>query len=417
MDANFDTIVIGGGASGMFAAGRAGEHGSCLLVEKNSRLGVKLGLTGNGRCNVTNSADPDDFIKAYGRNGRFLYRALSEFSNRDLIAFLEEAGVKTSAEEGGKVFPENGDAGSVIAALEKYLKKNKVSVKYNSRAVRLVVSGGNAAGVELKDTGEIIVAGRVIIATGGLSYPETGSTGDGYRMAEEAGHRIVAPKAALVPLESAESFITKLQGVSLEGVAAAVFAGKKKMASGLGDMIFTHFGVSGPLIMNLSGAVSAYAQGEGKLTLSIDLKPGLPGEKLDAVLQEEFRAKGLKTIGGTMRAFLPGRLALLVVELAGVPVEKKCSGITREERKKIAELMKDFRLGVTGTRPIAEATVTAGGVRLDEINPYTMESKIVRGLFFCGEVIDIDGITGGYNLQAAFSTAYLAGGKNYETGG
>ena len=407
----YEVIVIGGGASGMLAAGRSAENGSrVLLLERNSRPGRKLGITGKGRCNLTNTCGIEDFIENYGRNGKFLYRALIEFPSAALVAFFNENGVETKEERGGRVFPASDDSASVVRALETYMKRHGVDIMLNSRVKGILTGdrGGFVAGVELGKEGGRIKAGKVILATGGLSYPATGSTGDGYAMAERLGHAIVPPKPALVPLETEEEFPKRLQGLSLENVRATVNCDGRRKESEFGDMLFTHFGVSGPIILKLSGSI-VERLGEGrKVVLSINLKPALDETKLEGRLLREFASSGRKTLATVMKNLLPKALVPIFLDLAGTPGEKKCGQVTAAERKKIAGLMADLRITVARPRPFEEAIITRGGVDLREVDPRTMQSRKVKGLYFCGEVLDIDGTTGGFNLQAAFSTAYLA---------
>lgn len=409
--ADYDVIVIGGGASGMFAAGRAAESGArVLLLERNDRLGRKLGITGQGRCNLTNTDERAAFIENFGRNGRFLHRAFTELSNRDLVEFFRARGVPTKEERGGRVFPASGSSASVVRALAAYLKERGVAVVFNARAEKVVVdpASGAVAGVRVAGRDGMIAAKKVILATGGLSYPATGSTGDGYAMAAALGHTIVPPRPSLVPLETVERFPKELQGLSLENVRATALSNGKRIASEFGDMIFTHFGVSGPIVLRLSGAVVERLVRKERVELAIDLKPALDPKKLEARLIREFAGGGAKGLRTVMKNLLPRALIPVFLERSGIPGEKKCAEITAGERRALAALLKDFRLQVKRARPIAEAIITRGGVDLKEIDPRTMESKRVKGLFFCGEIIDIDGTTGGYNLQAAFSTAYLA---------
>jgi predicted Rossmann fold flavoprotein len=407
----YDAIVVGGGASGMLAAGRAAENGSrVLLLERNGRLGKKLSMTGDGRCNLTNTDDTAEFIENFGRNGKFLYRALTEFSSHDLIAFYNGLGVKTKEEKGGRIFPASGNAESVVKALERYLKRHTVTVKLNSRAEQIIVdpASGAAAGVALRNIEGAIRARKIILATGGLSYPASGSTGDGYSMAEKLGHTIIPLKPALVPLETQETIPKDLQGVSLDNVAVTVVSKNKKVASNLGDMLFTHFGISGPVILALSGRIVELLGETEKVVISIHLKPALDATGLEDWFIREFAASGNKSIRTVMKGLLPKTLGRVLVKSSGISEDKKCNQIAGDERKKLVELIMDFRLTVTRPRPIEEAIVTRGGIDLSEINPRTMESRKVKGLYFCGEIMDIDGNSGGYNLQAAFSTAYLA---------
>jgi predicted Rossmann fold flavoprotein len=407
----YDVIVIGGGPAGMLAAGSAAERGArIVLLERNARLGRKLALTGDGRCNLTNADRMDDFVSAFGANGRFLYRAFSEFSNRDLIAFFEARGVPTKEETGGRIFPVSDRAGSVVDALERYMRQQDVAVRLGRRAERIVVdaASGAAAGVKIEGRETILEAPGVILATGGLSYPATGSTGDGYAMARALGHTIVPPRPALVPLETAGRPAKRLQGVALSGVTVSAVSGGKRLASRTGDMIFTHYGVSGPAVLALSGLVVECLDRGESVEIAIDLVPALDGPALEKALIGEFSVSGGKLLATVLAGFVPKALTAALLRVGKIPEETRCSRVTGAQRKRIAGLLADFRLAVKRPRSIVEAVVTRGGIDLKEVDPRTMESKIVGGLFFCGEILDVDGASGGYNLQAAFSTARLA---------
>jgi predicted Rossmann fold flavoprotein len=407
----FDVAVIGGGAAGMLAAGSAAERGlRVILLERNARLGKKLGITGDGRCNLTNTDERDDFIRSFGANGRFLYRAFAAFSNHDLIAFFNGQGVATKEERGGRIFPASDRAESVIGALERYMKRHGVAVRLSSRAERIVVdaASGAVAGVRIRDRETTIGTKNVILATGGLSYPATGSTGDGYSMAKALGHTIVPPRPALVPVETAETFPKDLQGLSLSGVAVTVMSGRKRIASESGDLIFTHYGISGPVVLSLSGAIVERLDRKEPVAVSINLKPAFDRAGLEELLIREFAGSARKLIGTAMKGLVPKALVPVLLNAGGISEEKQCGRITSAERKRLAGSLADFRLTVKRPRPIDEAVVTRGGIELKEVDPRTMESRKVKGLYFCGELLDIDGSTGGYNLQAAFSTARLA---------
>ena len=407
----YDVVVIGGGASGMFAAGRAAENGSrVLLLERNARLGKKLSITGNGRCNLTNTDGTDEFVRNFGANGKFLYRALTEFSRHDLVAFFKGCGVETREEDGGRIFPARGNSESVVRALERYLRQHGVTVRLNSRVEGIPVDSASRAvsGVKIGGREEIIGANNVILATGGLSYPRTGSTGDGYAMARALGHAIVPPKPALVPLETEERFPKDLQGLSLRDVTVTVVSDGKYVAAEDGDLLFTHFGVSGPVILSLSALAVEHLDEGRKVEISIDFTPALDGSAPAKWLIEALAGSLRRSIGTVMKGLVPKALVPVLMRSSGIAADKKCGQITGGERKRLAALLADFRLRITEARPIDEAVVTRGGVDLKEIDPRTMESRKVKGLYFCGEIMDIDGRTGGYNLQAAFSTAYLA---------
>ena len=409
----YDVVVIGGGASGMLAAGRAAERGlRVLLLERNERPGKKLSITGNGRCNLTNTDERDEFIENFGRNGKFLYRALTNFSNRDLVAFFHRLGVRTKEEEGGRIFPASDSSENVVHALKRYMKRNEVTVRLDSRAERITVNSASGAvsGVKVRGSKEIFKTKSVILATGGLSYRATGCTGDGYSMAKELGHTIVPLSPALVPLETEEKFPKDLQGVSLKNVKVTALSGNRRIASESGDLLFTHYGVSGPVVLALSGLiVERLARNEDeKVAVSINLQPALERAALEKRLIDELAGSGGKSICTVMRRVLPRSLVPVFMKSIGVPGNKTCSQITSDERKRLTSLMMDLRLTVRKPRPIDEAIITRGGIDVNEINPRTMESRKVKGLYFCGEIMDIDGSSGGYNLQAAFSTACLA---------
>ncbi len=401
-------IVVGGGASGMMAAGRAAESGApVLLLEKTKRLGNKLRITGQGRCNLTNVADISDFIAHFGPNGSFLRNAFARFFNQDLIDFFAAQGVSTVVERGQRVFPASNDAHQVAEALAGYLRRSGARVRFKTRVTELEAEGERISGVQTEG-GEFLTAGAVIVATGGASYPGTGSTGDGYRLAQALGHTIVPIRPALVPLVVKEDHAEALQGLSLRNVEVTLLLDDQPVTRQFGEMLFTHFGVSGPIILTLSAqVVDRLAQ--GKLELSINLKPALSDEQLDRRLQRDFDRFGKRAFRNILKELLPHKMIALFVRLTGIPPDKPAHQITVTERKRLFSLLRDFRLTIVGHRPIAEAIVTAGGVSTQEVDPRTMESRLVKGLYFCGEVLDINADTGGYNLQAAFSTGYVAG--------
>lgn len=400
-------IVVGGGASGMMAAGRAGELGApVLLLEKTPKLGNKLRITGKGRCNLTNVAQWEDFIAHFGANGRFLYGAFSRFFVDDLRAFFADRGVPTVVERGGRVFPASNDAGQVADALVGYLRQGNVALRRRTPVSALVVEGGRVVGVESQ--GRVFRGRAVIVATGGASYPGTGSTGDGYALLAAVGHTIVPPHPALVPLEVAEPFVCSLQGLSLRNVRATLLVDGRPLRSEFGEMLFTRTGLSGPIILTMSKQAGE-AVGRGRVEASIDLKPALTDDELDARLRRDLDEHGRRSFQRILQGLLPRLLIPAFIELTGIPAEKRGHQITAAERRRLFDLLRDLRFTITGTRPIGEAIVTAGGVRVDELDPRTMASRLVSGLYCCGEVIDVDADTGGYNLQAAFSTGYLAG--------
>lgn len=406
-----DVIIIGAGPAGMMAAIRAAERGAkVILLDKNKVLGKKILITGKGRCNLTNDADLEDFIANFPGNGKFLYSALYSFTNIDLINFFTSLGVELKIERGGRVFPVSDKSKDIVAALEKLLKVHKVKTIKNSEIENIYIENDGRKIVMLKG-GEKIEGPQLIIATGGLSYPKTGSTGDGYDWAKRFGHKIIDPKPSLIPLETKENWIKDLQGLSLRNVAITIKdMDDKKIAEEFGEMLFTHFGISGPVVLTASRKAVIYWEKNSKdLTVSIDLKPALDSEKLDNRLQRDFKKYSNKQFKNALNDLLPQKLIPIIINLVKIDPEKKVNSITKEERQSLNHLIKNFSLTVTGTRPIDEAIITKGGVDTKEINPQNMESKIIKGLFFCGEVLDIDGYTGGYNLQAAFSTGFLAG--------
>jgi predicted Rossmann fold flavoprotein len=416
--------VIGGGPAGLIAAGQAAKLGAeTLLLEKMDRPGRKLRITGKGRCNLTNIAPLSQFIEHFRPNGRFLRQAFSQFLTSELLAFFEELGVPTVTERGGRVFPASGRAQDVADALVQWIAKCGVNLRNRSAVERLNVEEKKVTGVKVyravssmrkastirPSCGQIYNADAVIIATGGASYPETGSTGDGYQLAELAGHSIVQIRPALVPLETRGDIAQRLQGLSLRNVKVQVRVDGKKRGQGFGEMVFTHFGVSGPVILSLSRqVVDALLLGQ-KVELSIDLKPALDHEKLDARLLRELDAHGKQHFQTLLKELLPRKMIPVCMDLVDIFHGKVGHQITTMERKRLRMWLKDFRLQVNAYRPFKEAVVTAGGVNTREVEPRTMASRIVEHLYFAGEVLDVDADTGGYNLQAAFSTGWIAG--------
>lgn len=403
-------IVVGGGPAGMMAAAVAAENGGRVtLLEKKEKPGKKLKITGKGRCNITSALDRENFISGYAGNGRFLYSALNEFSNRDLIEFFNRHGVATVVERGQRVFPASNRAEDVVTVLHKNMLDNGVEVICPRRVEGIKIEASQVVGIKVE--GELMLCQAVIIATGGMSYPGTGSTGDGYAWAQAAGHHLVKPRPGLVPLVVEEEWVKKLQGLSLKNVRAqACRLNGSKINEEFGEMLFTHFGVSGPIILSMSRDVGEilYQQRES-VRLLIDLKPALSEEKLDERLQRDLSRYSRRQFKNSLDDLLPQKLIPVIVELSGIDGNKESNQISRNERHRLLELLKGLELTINGTRPIAEAIVTAGGVDVKQINPKTMESKLVKGLYFAGEIIDVDGYTGGFNLQAAFSTGYLAG--------
>lgn len=400
-------LVVGGGAAGMMAAGRAAECGADVwLLEKTPRLGSKLRLTGKGRCNLTNQAEIPQFISHFGETGPFLHGAFARFFVQDLLSFFNRRGVPTVVERGGRVFPASNDARQVVDALEGYLVVTGVRIQRGFPVERLEVTDQCIRGLAGK--GRVLPGDAVILATGGASYPRTGSDGSGYRLAAGVGHHIVPIGPALVPLIAAEPWVRDLQGLSLRNVQATLLLNDRPVGQEFGEMLFTHFGVSGPIVLTLSKrAVRALPQ--GRVSLAINLKPAVTPEELDERLHRELEEHGRRQWHNVLAGLLPSTMVPVFATLLGVPAGKPAHQVTAAERKRIRALLQDLRITIQGARPIAEAIVTAGGVDTREIDPRTMQSRLVRGLFFCGEVMDIDADTGGYNLQAAFSTGHLAG--------
>ncbi len=406
-------IVIGAGAAGLMAAGRAAELGAEVTVlEKMNRPGRKLLISGKGRCNVTNTADLDDFIKHFPGSGRFLYSAFSRFGNQALMEFFEKAGVKLKAERGGRVFPESDNAGEVVRALIDYCRAGGVSFRFNTPAGSIESKDGRAAGVTCGLPGESVFfpAGSIILATGGASYPGTGSTGDGYRLAEGLGHKVNPIYPSLVPLEVAEEWVPPLKGLALKNVRVTARFEGQDLGEEFGEMLFTHFGVSGPIILTLSRVVGqALRRHKHSVGLSIDLKPALPADELDSRILRDFKKYQRKQLKNALDDLLPQALIPVLISLSGIPEDLPVHQVSRLQRQRLVELLKGLSLTVVKTRSLHEAIVTAGGIDVREIDPRTMESRVIPGLYLAGEVIDIDAYTGGFNLQAAFSTGYLAG--------
>lgn len=403
---DFEVIVIGGGAAGMMAAIQCARLGrKTALIERNEKVGRKLAITGKGRCNVTNNTDRDTVLKNIPRNPRFLYSALSAFSPEDVMNFFEGEGVPLKTERGNRVFPVSDRAYDIVDALYGGLKKCGVTV-IRARAEEILTADGAVSGVRT-DRGELR-AGRVILATGGLSYPVTGSTGDGYRMAERLGHTVVPPKPSLVPIETRED-CAEMMGLSLKNAVLSVRDNEKgkTVFSEMGEMLFTHFGVSGPLVLSASARMEPFR--EGRYTLLIDLKPALSAEKLDDRIVRDLTERKNSRISNALRKLLPEKIIAPILRYTEISPEKQCNSVTKAERQRLGAAVKGFPLTPTGFRPIAEAVVTDGGIDVREISPKTMESKLVKGLYFAGEVIDVSGFTGGFNLQIAFSTGACAG--------
>ncbi|MCD6352708.1 MAG: NAD(P)/FAD-dependent oxidoreductase, partial [Proteobacteria bacterium] len=418
-------IVIGGGASGLMASGQAAEQGAkTLLFEKMERPGQKLAITGKGRCNLTNITSLFEFIDHFDPNGRFLHQAFNRFFTSDLITFFERLGVKTVIERGGRVFPKSGYAQEVRNALEQWIAECGVQLTTQMLVKRLLVEKGRVIGVEAAPTNfgrnrfktkqplprtVVYGADSIIIATGGASYPATGSTGDGYRLAESVGHTVITIRPALVPLETAGDIASRLQGLSLRNVVVRVEINGKNQTQKFGEMLFTHFGLSGPVILSLSRNVVDALRMNQRVSISIDLKPALDEGRLDLRILRDFEKNGKRKFRTLLKGLLPRKLIPVCIDSTGISPDKPGNQITTQERKQLRLWLKDFRLEVSGYRPFTEAIITAGGVNTKEVDPRTMASRLVKGLYFSGEVLDIDADTGGYNLQAAFSTGWLAG--------
>ena len=401
-----EILVAGGGAAGMMAALFAARAGaSVTLLERNEKLGKKIYITGKGRCNLTNDCSLEEFLRQVPRNPRFLYGALNRFGPQDMMALMEEAGCPVEVQRGQRVFPRSEKASDVIRALARLMEQAGVRVRLHSRIQSLIVQEGRAAGVVL-ESGERLEADAVILALGGQSYPMTGSTGDGYALAREAGHHVLPPEAVLSARETVEDWPRALQGLALKNVRLTLRSGRKTLYTELGEMLFTHFGISGPLVLEMSCHLPAeLAQAQ----VTLDLKPGLTPEQLDLRLQRDFAAQPRKQLQNVLPGLLPLRLSALFPDLAGVSGERICGQITRGEREQLGAALKALPITLRARRPLAEAIVTRGGVDVKEIQPATMESKLLPGLYFAGEMIDVDAHTGGFNLQIAFSTGALAG--------
>lgn len=401
-------IIAGGGAAGMFAAVTAAAKGHKVHVyEKNEKLGKKLFITGKGRCNLTNACDMEELFDAVCTNGKFLYSAFYGFTNQDTVDFFEECGLRTKVERGNRVFPQSDHSSDVIAALTKKMKELGVQVHLNTEIREVLSAEGRVTGVCTRD-GKRESADAVIIATGGLSYQSTGSTGDGYRFARALGHRVTELSPSLVPFNIKEETAGRLQGLSLRNVRAFVYSGKKCLYEEFGEMMFTHFGVTGPLILTASSRIQKQLK-EGELRLVIDLKPALSEEQLDKRVLRDFEEAKNKQFRNALGGLFPAKLIPVMVERSQIPPEKRVNEISREERRKLIYEIKNFELTITGLRDYNEAIITKGGVHVKEIHPSTMESRLVSGLYFAGEVLDLDAVTGGFNLQIAWSTAYAAG--------
>lgn len=403
-------IIVGGGPAGMLASIYAARNGHKVVVyEKNERLGKKLFITGKGRCNITNAADMETLFDNVVTNKKFLYSAFYNFTNTDMIELLEGLGLRTKVERGDRVFPLSDKSNDVIKTLQNEMERLGVSIKMNSEVTDIIVEDGVYKGIKLRGEKNPISSSCVIVTTGGFSYQMTGSTGDGYRFAEQMGHKVTEIQPALVPLLIRESFCKEMQGLSLRNVDITITQGKKQVYQNFGEMLFTHYGVSGPLILSASSFITKFIKQGKQLTLSIDLKPALSDEQLDDRIIRDFEKNINKQFKNALDELLPKKMIPVMIRESNIDPEKKVNTITKEERKNLVSLIKGFSMEIAGFRGFNEAIITRGGVSVKEINPSTMESKLVSGVFFAGEVLDLDALTGGFNLQIAWSTSYTAG--------
>lgn len=412
-----NVIVVGGGPAGIMSAiSSAKEKNKVILLEKNKNLGKKLLITGKGRCNITSSIDIDGFIKNIPGNGRFLYSSFQNFTNIDIIKLLESNGLKVKNERGNRIFPVTDKAVDVLNAFLKEIKKyNNIEIKTNSNVKKILYDKKKVFGVQL-ESGKTIKADKIIIATGGKSYPLTGSNGEGYKMVKELGHTIENIRGSLVPLTADRALCQSMQGLSLRNVKILIkdIMNNKKIYDDFGELLFTHFGVSGPTILSSSSHLLRYKNidtllKERKIKLFIDLKPALSSEELDLRIRRDFEDSINKEFKNSLDKLLPKKMIEPIIKLSKIDSNKKVNSITKEERLKLVQLLKNLEITIEGFRPVEEAIITAGGVSIKEINPKTMESKLVQGLYFAGEIIDVDAYTGGFNLQIAYSTGYTAG--------
>ena len=401
-------LIVGGGAAGMLASIFAARNGNEVHVfEKNEKLGKKLFITGKGRCNITNAGDMENLFENVVSNRKFLYSSFYSYTNEDVISFFETLGVPTKIERGNRVFPVSDHSSDVINGLEREMKKLGVKVHLNTKVKSVEGNEEGFRGIVLSN-GEKVTADACIVATGGCSYQPTGSTGDGYRMAESVGHTVTEVYPALVPLGIKEDFVGELQGLSLRNVEATIYDGKKEIYSDFGEMLFTHYGVSGPLMLSASSYITKKLQ-DREMKLVIDLKPALSEEQLNQRVLRDFEENKNKQFRNAITKLFPAKLIPVMVMLSGIDAEKKVNEVSKEERMEFVRLIKHFTLTINGTRSFREAIITQGGVKTKEVNPATMESKLVPNLYFVGEVLDLDALTGGFNLQIAWSTAYMAG--------
>lgn len=404
-----NVIIVGGGAAGMLAAIAAGSIGhKASIYEKNEKLGKKMYITGKGRCNITNASDMDVLFNNVIKNNKFLYSAFYTFTNEDIISLLNEYGTPTKIERGNRVFPLSDKSYDVIAALTRKLKELKVDIHLENEVKNILVDDNVVKGIMLSK-GTKIYADAVIVTTGGFSYQTTGSNGDGYKFAKSLGHTVTKLFPSLVPYNTAEDFIPLLQGLSLKNIEASFYVNGKKLYSDFGEMLFTHFGVSGPVVLSSSSYLTEKINGDNDVYMTIDLKPALSINELDDRITRDFGNNINKDFRNSLNELLPKKLIPIVIKLSGIDEFKKVNEITKEERHKLVMILKEFKITIVSTRGFNEAIITRGGINIKEVNPSTMESKLVHNLYFAGEVLDIDALTGGYNLQIAYSTGYLAG--------
>lgn len=401
-------IIVGGGAAGMLASIIAAKNGCAVtLFEKNEKLGKKVYITGKGRCNVTNNCDPEELLQAVMSNQKFLYSAFYSFTSQDMMQLLEDAGVPLKTERGNRVFPVSDHSSDIIHGLELLMKKYRVQIHLRSEVKNLLTENGIVTGIQLTDN-KVYTADAVIVATGGLSYPTTGSTGDGYRFAAETGHTVTECMPSLVPLTTKEAYIPLMKGLSLRNIELTVKRGKKTVYQDFGEMMFTHFGITGPLVLSASAKIGKFLQKGEELNAYLDLKPALSHEQLDDRILREFSSAQNKQFKNVIGVLFPSSLTPVIIGLGPIPEDKVIHDISREERLAFGALIKAFPFTITGLGGFSEAVITRGGVSVREIQPGTMESKKIKNLYFIGEVLDLDAVTGGYNLQIAWSTAYLA---------